>query len=102
MDIHINGWLAWTAVALAIARTGEQLLHIYKSHQPTQHRVSLLAPVAGAATLVYAHSIGADLALLVATWINTSTSAFAWAMAQASNSENSQISVVEVMEADHE
>lgn len=78
MDFSSKNGLAFLAIGLACARTCEQLLHLYHSHRSApaaaaSPRASVLSPVAGLAALAYAHTIGADSALLIATWLHTAT-----------------------------
>ena len=78
MDFPIKNALAALAVALACARSFEQLLPAVRNRwfglAPVfSPQVSKLSPFAGAAALAYGHAIGADTALLIATWLHTAT-----------------------------
>lgn len=76
MDYSLKNGLALLAVALACARSWEQLLPAIRSRRgavaPAAFpRASVLSPIAGMAALAYAHAIGADRALLIASWSHT-------------------------------
>lgn len=82
MDFSTKNGLALLAIALACARSYEQLLPVVRSRRfgpasAVSPHVSLLSPFAGAAALAYGHAIGADTALLVATWLHTATATLA-------------------------
>lgn len=86
MDFSIKNGLALVVVGLACARTCEQLIQLYRSHQEAPaaaaaSRASLISPVAGLAALAYAHTICADSALLIASWLNTVTASVTVAIA---------------------
>lgn len=76
MDFSIKNGLALLAIVLACARSCEQLLPLIRRRRyalapADSPQVSLLSPCAGAAALAYGHAIGADSALLIATWTHT-------------------------------
>ena len=76
--------LGATPALLATARALEQLLHLRRiTGAPASPMhvapASLLAPAAGAMTLMYAHIVGADSALMAATTINTLSATAIWA-----------------------
>ena len=78
MELTVKNLLAGLAIGMACARSVEQLLPHVRSRllgtaQTVPLRGSLLSPGAGFAALVYGHAIGADSALLIATWMHTST-----------------------------
>lgn len=82
MDSSIRNGLAVLAIVLACARSLEQLLPVVRSCQfslapAASPQVSLLSFFAGAAALAYGHAIGADTALLIATWLHTATATLA-------------------------
>ena len=76
MDFSIKHGLALLAVALAGGRAWEQLLSVIRRRwgalsATVSPQVSMFNPLAGAAALAYGHVIGADSALLIATWLHT-------------------------------
>lgn len=84
MSTSMTMALGAATVLLAAARALEQLLQFRRITGATAGPISipsasLLAPTAGAMTLMYADIVGADSALMVATWISTLSSTAAWA-----------------------
>ena len=70
--------------------------------QAVDQRASFLAPAAGAAALAYAHIIHADLVLLIATWLNTTTAVATLAMSRNVVSDDQIVGTQEAKVIRHE
>lgn len=75
-------------VLLAATRAAEQFATLRNAlaarsrPEPRLPAVSLLAPPASAAAVVYGHVFGNDTALLAAAWVNTLAGSFCWTVRQ--------------------
>ena len=77
MEFSFQSSLAGFAIALSCARNCEQFIGLLNARRSALLQAvdqsASLTPAAGVAALVYAQVINADLALLIATWLSTTT-----------------------------